>query len=155
MAQPTKYSEHKNRGEIGSFGTLDNGGKGSGNWHHKGRPGVRGGSGKGTGGITNLDQATFALHKRGLAFAFVEHPEDMPTTAAKFMAMQKKNRELAKATRKHEETTQEKIAKFREEVRKRREKSLKNIPEKDRACYMETGYTESEYQKKFKRAWNE
>ena len=42
-----KYKEETSIDEIGKVGTLANGGKGSGNWGHSGRPGLVGGSGKG------------------------------------------------------------------------------------------------------------
>lgn len=154
MAQPTNFKMNKNRGIISEYGIL-NGGKGSGYWHHKGRPGKIGGSGKGTGGISKIDEATFELEKKGLDFTFAGNKEAKPRTVAQFMAWKKEQAKLAKESQKGMKTAQEMFEERKKEIMKKREASLKDIDPADRDCYMETGYTPSEYQKKFKRAWNE
>lgn len=49
MALPTTYNIGKSRNTLGEYGLIENGGKGSGNFGHSGRPGKVGGSGSGMG----------------------------------------------------------------------------------------------------------
>lgn len=49
MALPSKYGIEKSLNSMAGLSAYENGGPGSGNFGHAGRPGQRGGSGKGTG----------------------------------------------------------------------------------------------------------
>lgn len=49
MALPSNYGIEKNRNSMAGLSAYENGGPGSGNFGHAGRPGKRGGSGKGSG----------------------------------------------------------------------------------------------------------
>ena len=49
MALPSKYSIDKKLNSMDGLSAYENGGKGSGNWGHEGRPGYVGGSGRGVG----------------------------------------------------------------------------------------------------------
>lgn len=50
MALPQFYSVEKDRNSMAGLSAYENGGQGSGNWGHSGRPGLVGGSGKSTAG---------------------------------------------------------------------------------------------------------
>ena len=50
MALPSRYGVDKNMSSWAGLSAYENGGKGSGNFGHSGRPGEIGGSGKGSGG---------------------------------------------------------------------------------------------------------
>lgn len=68
MAQPTSFGIHKNRGIISELGTL-NGGKGSGNFGHSGRPGKVGGSGKGNGPVQSIPESDYLMSDEFAGFA--------------------------------------------------------------------------------------
>lgn len=57
MALPSKYGIEKKINSMEGMSAYDNGGKGSGNFGHSGRPGQIGGSGSG-GGISMPDRAS-------------------------------------------------------------------------------------------------
>lgn len=57
MALPSRYRIDKKINSMEGLSAYENGGKGSGNFGHAGRPGKRGGSGSGTGGIKMPERA--------------------------------------------------------------------------------------------------
>ena len=66
MALPSKYGVDKKINSMEGLSAYENGGKGSGNFGHSGRPGEGGGSGNGFGGRTTKnidDQVGFCLLK--------------------------------------------------------------------------------------------
>lgn len=63
MALPSSYGIEKNRNSLEGLRAYENGGKGSGNFGHAGRPGERGGSGRGQGGGKVDKEATKKLRE--------------------------------------------------------------------------------------------
>lgn len=59
MALPSRYGIDKNMNSMEGLSAYENGGKGSGNFGHSGRPGEVGGSGDGGGGFSKGDDVTF------------------------------------------------------------------------------------------------
>lgn len=69
MALPSNYGIEKNRNSMAGLSAYENGGPGSGNFGHAGRPGKRGGSGKGgavssTGDSADLDRKIKEAERR-------------------------------------------------------------------------------------------
>ena len=57
MSLPSKYGIDKNINSMAGLSAYENGGKGSGNFGHSGRPGERGGSGSGQGSMKMPERA--------------------------------------------------------------------------------------------------
>ena len=56
MALPSRYGIEKKINSMEGMSAYENGGKGSGNFGHSGRPGLRGGSGDGGGGVDSISK---------------------------------------------------------------------------------------------------
>lgn len=141
-------------GKINELNKCLNGGKGSGNFGHIGRIGQVGGSGDGE------LKKSYELKKKLTGFPsgdrFESFGEQTRQELDDFETYRAKVKEARKQAKENEKLK-------KQQMKLTEKKSLKALKAKAdkyddpdvKMCILTTGYTPSEYQAKFKRAWNE
>ena len=111
MALPSRYGIDKKINSMGGLSAYENGGKGSGNFGHSGRPGEVGGSGKGSGGSNtkNIDDEIEKTKKaiEGLG-EFLGSIPPSGILSSEMEGIEKASKELEKARKKLEKLEKEK-----------------------------------------------